>query len=92
MELQANASSVEMDLGGDNYGYLGLVLIDDEYVSIANTQPFISPTYPYLLNIPLDVTVIQALELKHTHSDSKSSYLDYKKMKKNTTETYTRYN
>ena len=27
-ELQANASSVESDLGGGNHGYLGLVLTD----------------------------------------------------------------
>ena len=28
MELQANASSVETDLGGENHGYLELVLTD----------------------------------------------------------------
>ena len=37
LELQANEGSVETDLGGRNYGYLGLVLTDEEYVIISNT-------------------------------------------------------
>ena len=51
-ELQANASSVETDLGGSNHGYLGLVLTDEEYVSIPNTEPFIAPNYLPPLVIP----------------------------------------
>ena len=47
IELQANASSVEMDLGGGNHSYLALVLIDKEYTIIPNTTPFKAPTYPY---------------------------------------------
>ena len=35
-ELQANASSVETDLGGRNHRYLVLVLIYAEYASIPN--------------------------------------------------------
>jgi len=37
LELQANASSVEIDLGGGNNGYLGLVLNDSEYTTIPYT-------------------------------------------------------
>ena len=37
LELQANASSVETDLGSGNHGYLGLVLTDAEYATINNT-------------------------------------------------------
>ena len=37
LELQANASSVEIDLGGGNHGYLGLVLTDEEYSTIPQT-------------------------------------------------------
>ena len=40
-ELQANASSVESDLGGGDYGYLGLILTDIEYSSIPGTTPFV---------------------------------------------------
>ena len=46
LELQANASSVETDLGGGNHGYLGLVLTDEEYATILHTQSFVAPNYP----------------------------------------------
>ena len=44
-ELQANASSVETDLGGGNHGYLGLVTTDEEHATIPHMQPFVTPTY-----------------------------------------------
>ena len=56
LELQANASSVKIDLGGGNHSYLGLVLTDEEYVLIPNTQPFIAPNYPPPLVIPANTT------------------------------------
>ena len=34
-ELKANASSVDTNLGGGNHGYLGLVLSDAEYLTVA---------------------------------------------------------
>ena len=34
MELRADASSVDSDLGGGNHGYLGLVLSDVEYLAL----------------------------------------------------------
>ena len=46
LELQANASLVETDLGGSNHGYLGLVLMDEEYISIPNTESFIALNCP----------------------------------------------
>ena len=58
MELQANTSSVETDLGGGNHGYLGLVLTDKEYATIPHTAPFIPPNYSLALNIPTDATLI----------------------------------
>ena len=56
-----NAILVEIDLGDRNYGYLGLVLIDEEYISIPNTQPFIAYMYLELLTILLIATLIKAL-------------------------------
>ena len=50
-ELQANASSVETDLGGGDHGYLGLVLSDAEYASVPNTSAFIAPNFPATLTI-----------------------------------------
>ena len=82
MELQANASSVETDLGGGNHGYLGLVLTDQEYATIPHTAPFIPPNYPPALNIPTDATPIQALQLKDEHQEAKRLYLECKNVEK----------
>ena len=82
LELQANASSVETDLGGGNHGYLGLVLTDQEYATIPNTQPFAAPNYPPPLLIPATSTQIQAIELKEQHNEGKRLYLEYKNVEK----------
>jgi hypothetical protein len=82
LELQANASSVETDLGGGNHGYLGLVLTDEEYALIPNTQPFIAPNYPPPLVIPANTTQIQALELKEQHEEEKRLYLECRNVEK----------
>ena len=59
VELRANASSVETDLGGGNHGYLRLVLSDAEYANISPT-PFVVPAYPAQLNISANATQVQA--------------------------------
>ena len=82
LELQANASSVETDLGGRNYGYLGLVLTNEEYALIPNIQPFIASNYPPPLVIPANTSQIQALELKEQHEEEKRLYLECKNVKK----------
>lgn len=82
MGLQANASSVETDLGGGDHGYLGLVLSDEKHASIPGVQPFVAPTYPHPLNIPADDTAIQALELKDVHNESKRICLECKNVEK----------
>ena len=52
-ELSANASSVESELGGGDHGYLGLVLTDSEYTSLASSPPqFQAPVFPGTLHIP----------------------------------------
>ena len=82
LELQSNASSVETDLGGGNHGYLGLVLTDEEYATIPNTQPFVAPNYPPTLVIPPMSTQIQAIELKEQHNEAKRLYLECKNVEK----------
>ena len=62
--MQVNASSIETNLGGGNYSYLGLVLTDQEYTTIPNTELFILPHYPGPLAIPPIATAIKALQLK----------------------------
>ena len=68
-ELRANDSSVEIDLGGGNHGYLALVLSDEEYATIPDTEPFILPTHSLLLVIPNNATPIEALELKEAYNE-----------------------
>ena len=70
-ELQANASSIETDLGGRDHGYLGLVLTDAEYATVPYTQPFTAPNHPNPLVIPLNATAIEALQLKEAHTEQK---------------------
>ena len=82
LELQANTSSVEKNLRGENYGYLGLILIDEEYITIPNTQYFIAPNYPLLLVILDIATPIQVLELKDVYQEARRLYLEYKNAKK----------
>ena len=82
MELQANASSVETDLGGGNHGYLGLVLTDQECNTIPNTTLFVPPNYPPPLVIPQTATPIQAIELKEQYNEQKRLCLECKNVEK----------
>ena len=71
-----------MNLGGGNYGYLGLVLMNKEYAMILYTQPFVVPYYLPLLAIPVNLTLIKALELKDKYQEAKWLYLEYKNIEK----------
>ena len=82
LELQANASSVETDLGGGDHGYLGLILTDAEYASIPGTYPFVAPNYPSPLSIPNNATPIEALNTKDQHAEAKRLYLECKNVEK----------
>ena len=81
-ELQANASSIETDLGGGNHGYLALVLTDEQYAQIPHTQPFVAPQYPPPLIVLSTATPIEALELKERHAERKRLYLECKNVEK----------
>ena len=63
-KLQANTSLIETDLGGGDHRHLGFVLIDEEYVTVPNIQPFIAPPYLGKLAILATATTIEALQLK----------------------------
>ena len=81
-ELQANASSVETDLGGGDYGYLALVLAQEQYAQIPHTEPFVAPEYPAPLIILSTATPIEALELKERHAERKRLFLECKNVEK----------
>ena len=81
-ELQANASSVETDLGGGDHGCLGLVLTDAEHASVPNTEPFVAPNHPNALVMPQNATAIEALQLKEAHAEQKRAWLECKNVEK----------
>ena len=69
-------------MGGGNHGYLALVLIDEQYVQIPNTESFVAPSYPLPLIISSIVTLIEVLELKERHVKRKRLYVEYKNVEK----------
>ena len=82
VELQANASSVETDLGGGDHGYLGLVKTDEEHASTPGTQPFVATNYPNPLAIPANTSAIAALQLREEHVDAKRTWRECKDVEK----------
>ena len=67
-EIRANASSVDIDLGDGDHGYLGLYLWNVEYVRINPAPtPFEAPTWPGALTINLVAMAVEALHAKETH-------------------------
>jgi len=82
LELRANGSSVETDLGGGNHGYLGLLCTDEEYAEIPHAQPFVPPNYPGPLTIPSTATAMQAMQLREDHREAKRLYFECKNVEK----------
>ena len=74
-ELWENTSSVESDLGRGDHRYLGLVLTDAEYATVTAT-PFVPPTYPATLTIPMGTDQVQALNLWQINKYAKHAYYE----------------
>ena len=82
LELQANASSAETDLGVRNHRYLVFALTDAEYASINGSLSFAPPAYPGSLIIPISVVAIEALQLKDEYHEARQLYLECKNVEK----------
>ena len=80
-ELHANGRSVELNLGGGDYGYLGLILDDQEWAGISPIQ-FQVPNYPQHLVILPDTTQVGALALQEQHNKEKWVYYECKNVEK----------
>lgn len=79
MELRANGSSVDTDLGGGNHGYLGLILLNLEYSRINLTPTiFQAPTLPGTLVIDPMATAIEAVHAKEYHHEMVRVYRECK--------------
>ena len=68
-ELSANISSVEIDLGGGDYGYLGLVLTDTEHTGMLTQPPYFDASnYPIQLHIQSSASQFDAFTIRHLHN------------------------
>lgn len=67
-ELQANASTVQCDLGGGQHGHLGLVLSDVEYAQVSQT-PYTRPVHPGA-NPPAGASNWQSQVLREQHHEN----------------------
>jgi hypothetical protein len=68
-QLKANSQSVTSDLGGGQFGHLGLVLTDVEYAFISNV-PYIRPAHPGTLAIPANTAQHEAIRLAAEHKEA----------------------
>lgn len=74
-ELRADASSVESDLGGGDYGYLFFTLSDTEYLLIPGiTVIAVPPTWPGTFIVKPAFTQVQALHAREQHKEQIQVY------------------
>ena len=77
VELTANACGVEQHK--EDWGYLGLVLSDEDYAKIKPTPTkFEAPEYPKELTIPTNATQVTAFNLRKKYKEAKREYYECK--------------
>ena len=81
-ELQANASSVDTDLGGEDHGYLGLVLTENEYAKVVPNTSFIAPNFPGPLIICPRTDIVETMNLREAHKRDTSLYRECREVEK----------
>ena len=67
--LKANATSGHSDLGGGQFGHLGLVLDDTTYYDLTGSH-YVRPVHPSILLIPKDTTHHEAVRLREEHNEN----------------------
>lgn len=68
-EIKANSQNVQSNLGGGQYGHLGLVLNVQQYALLSNA-PFIRPAHPGVLVIPNGTTNHRSQLLRDQHTEA----------------------
>ena len=69
VDLQANAQSVHSNLGGGANGHLGLIMTPTQY-AIHSTTPYVRPTHPGTLTIPVGTNRLAAEEMERNHTEA----------------------
>ena len=67
--LKANATSVHSDLGGSQFGHLGLVIDDTTYHNLTGTD-CVCPIHPGILLIPQGTAHHEAVRLREEHNEN----------------------
>ena len=67
--LKANATSVQSDLGGGQFGHLGLVLDDATYNALTG-ENYVRPAHPGALVIAAGTALHEAVRLREEHSEN----------------------
>jgi hypothetical protein len=76
--MKENASTIPCSLGGAAHGYLGLVVSDAIYTTIAPGTPFAIPLLPpHVPDIPIGTTQTGIGELVRQHSESQRIWQEY---------------
>ena len=68
-QLKGNAVAVTCDLGGGQFGHLGLVLPPPEYALIS-AVPYVRPAHPGALVIPAGTAQHEAIHLRDEHKEN----------------------
>ena len=68
-EIKSNSQSVQSNLGGGQYGHLGLVLNVQQYRLISNA-PFIRSAHPGALVIPPNTTNHMSQTMQEQHAEA----------------------
>ena len=68
-QIKANAISVVSDLGGGQFGHLGLVLSPEDYALISDI-PYVRPEHPGVLDIPVGTAHHEAVRLRDEYHEN----------------------
>ena len=79
--IKRNAASVRSTLGGGNYGLLCIVLSDNEYASVPNTDPFTLPSAPMNPTLTRGMDAAEAIRSQHTHDRSVAKFHELNNVK-----------
>ena len=76
-QLKSNARSVPSNLGGEQFGHLGLVIPPNQYNLISN-MPFVCPGHPGPLVIPPGTTQHAAATMQDLHQEALRVFIEVK--------------
>ena len=68
-QLKANAIAVTSDLGGGQFGHLGLVLTPQDFARLSPV-PYVRPAHPGALVIPAGTAQHEAIRLREEHKEN----------------------